>query len=186
MAFPGIFKMLFENSGAGPRLRADIFPQGLICLWSGLVTAIPAGWAICNGSNGTPDLRGRFIMGANTSTILPGATGGANTHTHTATAANTTAATTIGATTLTAAQMPAHEHTPVINFSNAASGGAGSGGFLIGAKAGTTNVYATETSEGGGGSHTHTATGTAHTHTVTIATGDNLPPYYVLAYIMKL
>ena len=158
-------------------------PTGVICLWSGLVTEIPSGWAICNGSNGTPDLRGKFVMGSNTSNLLPGQTGGANTHTHTATAANTTAGTTIGATTLTTAQMPAHDHAPAINFS---SGAAGNGGFMIGLKSGTTNAYGTTLETGGSGSHTHTATGIAHTHTVTVAAGDNLPPYYALAYIMKL
>lgn len=33
-------------------------------MWSGSVATIPAGWAFCNGSNGTPDLRDRFIVGA--------------------------------------------------------------------------------------------------------------------------
>lgn len=33
-------------------------------MWSGEVDEIPAGWALCDGSNGTPDLRSRFIVGA--------------------------------------------------------------------------------------------------------------------------
>jgi len=39
-------------------------PSGVITMWSGAVGAVPAGWALCNGSNGTPDLRDRFVIGA--------------------------------------------------------------------------------------------------------------------------
>jgi hypothetical protein len=56
-------------------------PAGVIVMWGGLVAAIPAGWALCDGQNGTPDLQSRFIKGA---TGDPGATGGALTHTHAA------------------------------------------------------------------------------------------------------
>ncbi|MCX5905264.1 MAG: hypothetical protein NTV89_17740, partial [Proteobacteria bacterium] len=38
-------------------------PQGAIMMWSGAINQIPAGWALCNGTNGTPDLRDRFIVG---------------------------------------------------------------------------------------------------------------------------
>jgi len=38
--------------------------QSIICLWAGAVIEIPAGWALCDGNNGTPDLRGRFVVGA--------------------------------------------------------------------------------------------------------------------------
>eukprot|EP01043_Picozoa_sp_COSAG02_P014479 COSAG02_NODE_597_length_19775_cov_28.914312_17_plen_317_part_00 len=40
-------------------------PRGLISMWSGTVDAIPHGWALCDGANGTPDLRGKFVVGAN-------------------------------------------------------------------------------------------------------------------------
>ena len=39
-------------------------PSGGIILWSGSISSIPSGWALCNGSDGTPDLRDRFIVGA--------------------------------------------------------------------------------------------------------------------------
>ena len=35
-------------------------PVGCIILWSGAANKIPEGWALCNGQNGTPDLRNRF------------------------------------------------------------------------------------------------------------------------------
>ena len=41
-----------------------IFPKGMIVAWFGNINKIPYNWAICNGENGTPDLRNRFIMGA--------------------------------------------------------------------------------------------------------------------------
>ncbi len=39
-------------------------PVGGIIMWSGSVSNIPDGWKLCNGSNNTPDLRNRFIVGA--------------------------------------------------------------------------------------------------------------------------
>ena len=41
-----------------------IVPNGVILMWSGNSSDIPDGWHLCDGSNGTPDLRGRFILGA--------------------------------------------------------------------------------------------------------------------------
>jgi hypothetical protein len=65
------------------------FPSGGIIMWSGSIASIPSGWVLCNGSNSTPDLRNRFIVGAG-STYAVDATGGSAdatlpTHTHTAT-----------------------------------------------------------------------------------------------------
>lgn len=73
-------------SGAGTKL-----PAGMITLWSGAVSAVPSGWVLCNGQNGTPDLRGRFIVGAGGSYGV-GATGG------------------VDSVTLSISQMPSHSH----------------------------------------------------------------------------
>lgn len=70
-------------------MEAPIVPQGTITMWSGLT--IPDGWALCNGSNGTPDLRNRFIVGAG-SDYEVGSTGGAR------------------EVTLTVSQIPPHTH----------------------------------------------------------------------------
>lgn len=51
-------KITFAN------LLAAILPTGLILMWKGTIATIPAGWALCNGSGGTPDLRDKFIVGA--------------------------------------------------------------------------------------------------------------------------
>lgn len=71
--------------------KAGGIPSGVIVMWSGAANAIPTGWALCDGTNGTPDLRNRFIVGAGSSYSV-GAMGGANT------------------VTLTVAQMPSHSH----------------------------------------------------------------------------
>lgn len=70
-------------------------PIGGIIMWSGSTTAIPSGWALCNGSNGTPNLRDRFIVGAG-QTYSVGANGGSDVltevpkHSHTFSGSTTT------------------------------------------------------------------------------------------------
>ena len=54
---------------------------GVIAIWSGALVDIPDGWVLCNGSNGTPDLRSSFIQGAAVG-ANPGTVSGANTHSH--------------------------------------------------------------------------------------------------------
>jgi hypothetical protein len=56
-------------------------PAGVIVMWSGQLDAIPAGWALCDGSDGTPDLRNRFILGVGAAEYL-GSTGGSREHKH--------------------------------------------------------------------------------------------------------
>ena len=56
-------------------------PSGVIQLWSGSIASIPAGYVICDGANGTPDLRDRFVVGAG-STYAVDDTGGALNHDH--------------------------------------------------------------------------------------------------------
>jgi len=55
---------------------------GIICLWHGPIVSIPGGWLLCDGTNGTPDLRDKFIIGAG-STYNPDDSGGNVTHDHT-------------------------------------------------------------------------------------------------------
>lgn len=57
--------------------------KGIIAMWSGTEANIPFGWTLCDGTNGTPDLRGRFIVCATTGTP-PHTTGGSIDHNHTA------------------------------------------------------------------------------------------------------
>ena len=67
------------------------FPSGGIIIWSGASDAVPSGWVLCDGTNGTPDLRDRFVVGAG-STYAVGAKGGEAAH------------------KLTVSEMPSHFH----------------------------------------------------------------------------
>jgi hypothetical protein len=69
-------------------------PSGFIGMWSGSIASIPTSWLLCDGTNGTPNLRDRFIIGAG-STYAVAATGGSAdstlpAHTHTLSASGTT------------------------------------------------------------------------------------------------
>jgi hypothetical protein len=79
-----LYPILQNASGTGATI-----PSGLIAIWSGSTGSIPSGWVLCNGTNGTPDLRNSFILGAG-STYSVGQTGGSAdaivvSHTHTVT-----------------------------------------------------------------------------------------------------
>jgi hypothetical protein len=147
---------------------ANSVPSGVILLWSGSIASIPAGYFLCDGTNSTPDLRNRFIVGAG-STYAVDATGGSAdaivvSHTHTATSTVTD---------------PGHFHETF--------GNAGSGSF----PAGTFNCSAVARSNGTNtdGPSTTKTTGitvaTTNANAGTSGTNANLPPYYALAYIMK-
>jgi hypothetical protein len=148
----------------------ELFPVGMIILWSGSVASIPAGWSLCNGLNGTPDLRDKFVVGAG-STYAVGATGGAVSGTTSAAGAHSHTGVT-GSTALTVDQIPSHTHG--IQILSIGPAGA-SGGTAVG------NGAATSGATGGGLAHNHTiSTQAAHTHTVA-----TLPPYFALCYIMR-
>ena len=57
-------------------------PSGGIIMWSGSIEEIPDGWALCDGNDGRPDLRDKFILGAGNNQSVA-STGGSNTHSHT-------------------------------------------------------------------------------------------------------
>lgn len=64
-----------------PTPAAGGLPGGVIVMWSGQLDAIPAGWALCDGQNGTPDLSNRFVLGVGAAEYL-GSTGGSHSHKH--------------------------------------------------------------------------------------------------------
>lgn len=75
---------VFVSVAGGAATQPFVLP-GMVVMWHGLSSAIPDGWALCDGTNGTPDLRDRFVIGAG-STYALNATGGSATfnaeHTH--------------------------------------------------------------------------------------------------------
>jgi hypothetical protein len=132
---------------------------GAIVIWSGSIASIPAGWQLCNGTNGTPDLRNRFILGAG-DVYAVNATGGQTdgiivSHNH-------------GGSLNTAGS---HTHT-----GGGSTGGSGTGGWARYQISGTfSSSY--------NGDHSHT--GTTQT-TGSSLTNTNLPPYFALAYIQQI
>jgi len=62
------------------------FPSGAIVMWSGAI--VPTGWAFCDGTSGTPDLRNRFVVSIGSSFGMH-ATGGTTNHVHTGSATPT-------------------------------------------------------------------------------------------------
>lgn len=61
--------------------QVEVVPAGVIAEWYGSLGSIPSGWVLCDGANGTPDLRNNFIVGAG-DTFNPGDTGGVVEHNH--------------------------------------------------------------------------------------------------------
>lgn len=167
------------GGGGGGRFAGEII------MFSGLVAGIPVGWALCDGTNGTPDLRGKFVIGAGGAYAV-GNQGGAETHNH---GGNT------GGTVLDASTMPAHRH---LNFVpgvfSGPSGTRFNSPFEASNSGGDTeyslDFSATEPSVGrsslpvDANSNPPGASGQPHDHTITAA--NHLPPYYALIFIMKL
>lgn len=151
--------------------------QGMIVLWSGAEGAIPTGWVLCDGTNSTPDLRDRFVVGAGTSYAV-GATGGANSVASGSDGSHSHGGAT-GNYALTVAQIPAHSHTTTHTYHANNSSGASAQGTVDGTVTGSGDLSTNNT--GGSEAHSHaiSADGT-HTHTV-----DTRSPYYALCYIMK-
>lgn len=102
----------------------NFFPSGGIILWSGATSNIPSGWVLCDGQNSTPDLRGKFVIGAGGS-YNPAATGGSET------------------VTLSTSQIPSHSHS---------TDSAGSHGHTTGTGGGS-HSHSGSTSGAGGHNH---------------------------------
>ena len=182
-------------------------PIGGIIMWSGKIADIPTNYALCNGSNGTPDLRNKFIVGSGSgSNYSVGNTGGSD------------------SVTLSTSQIPAHSHTTNNHSHNASVSDPGHGHSVSVSDPGhqhNTSVTGAKLFPGNGGAHvpygggggypgTHFNMSNANTgismsasnantglsvsvsnsNPTTNSTGgggshENRPPYYALCYIMK-
>lgn len=159
------------TSSIPPPGSATVIPRGLIAVWSGFIADIPSGWALCDGTNGTRDLRDKFIIGARQdvggvaiSTIMgpPLQTGGSTIHNHGATT---------GAHALTLAELPSHHFDVMVN--DATSSG---GPTRYPETVAVTRLKAYPTNTIGGDQ--------PHIHTM--SSDYNVPPFYALAFIQKL
>lgn len=186
--------LLCEGDDLGPA----VFTVGMIMLWYGAAIDVPDGWAICNGSGGTPDLRDRVAIGAGSSYSV-GAAGGSATATPTIQAGGDHNHG--GQTSEEEAGVPEHTHRLLVwesgtsgpgqieNFgSQAALGVAGNAdsntyGYRQATTGGADLIEAA--AAGGDAAHAHSidASGT-HTHTADAIS--TLPPYRALYYIMKV
>lgn len=137
---------------------ASGIPSGGIILWSGSANTIPSGWVLCDGNNGTPNLVDKFILGAGATTPAVGTTGGSKD----AIVVNHTHT----------VNDPGHNHAVAI--------AAGSPGLIAQVAnsyyGNTNNTRPTTTSK----------TGITINNQGSDGTNANMPPYYALAYIMKL
>ena len=161
----------------------NILYPGIIVAFNG--TIIPSGWQICDGTNNTPDLRGRFILssgnGIDLSTRLINDIGGSETH------------------TLNIDEIPGHTHNGTTSSNGAHIHSTNANGIDVGltinnginngmlsnlTPSGENNIKSLDSLIiNSSGTHTHTfttnSTGNNNSH-------NNMPPFYVLAYIMRL
>ena len=161
---------------AGDFVGNGTIPIGGIIMWSGTDGNIPSNWALCNGSNGTPNLIDKFIVGRG-SAYAAGDTGGSAdaivpTHTHTATGGSH--------------GHPVRHSTQITGAVEADA----SGGYVLD-NTGVQDFAANNSTPGStsgdqigqSGSLTLTAATPADGESVT---NKNLPPYYAIAYIMRI
>lgn len=151
-------------------LQKAMVPVGVINMWSGAINAIPQGWKLCDGANGTPDLRGKFIVAYDATTVdynAIGKTGGAK------------------EVSLTENQMPSHNHDGSTDFSGSHTHTVAN----MPAATGATKPFDSNAGEIAKGT---VNTDSAGNHSHSFLTGnkggnqphENRPPYFTLAYIM--
>ena len=197
------------NTGTIPDARlssSSLFVAGMIMMWSGTISNIPSGWELCDGNNGTPDLRNKFVIGAN-------ADSGGSAKTNVTGSATQTGGSKDAILKAHSHTINNHTHTINNHTHSFTTGGGGShthnllydhGSFGGSSGAVTPRSGNTPVTPGISG---RVSTQNNHTHSGTTGnpsnrgtgnpsnrgtdeqgesgTNKNLPPYYALAYIMK-
>jgi len=148
-----------------PMLSFAVVPSGVITMWSGSATSVPVGWTLCDGTDGTPDLRDRFIVGAG-GAYASGDTGGTD------------------EVQLTESEIPSHNHSGSTDTDGAHS-------HTYDQFGGGSSTSEADGSITGGYTSRSTSTDGDHSHTLTTDTAggdgahENRPPFLSLAFIMK-
>jgi hypothetical protein len=149
---------------------APVVPSGVILLWSGSTGSIPAGYLLCDGNNGTPDLRDRFIIGAGNNYAVNAIGGTADavvvSHTHAATVTD-----------------PGHAHAPPSGLNSPWLSNPFSGDGSIDSSGSTGSAERNALS--GNTQSATTGISVSNASAGVSGTGANIPPYYALAYIQK-
>jgi microcystin-dependent protein len=180
----------------------NLLPRGVIVAWSN--AAPPAGWALCNGANGTPDLRGRFIRMASTDLINEtGATAGwfdnvvgrksnsgnippsvvGNSRTDTSSWIYKMNIGEYGGTdhmVLSNEELPSHSH-KVNDWADSGSANTAHGNVIH-----RGSWYTREQDQNGGAENRNSLFDSDSGNQGNGWGHNNMPPYYVLTYIMKL
>ena len=164
--YPATTTQAITAIDTGGNLSSLSFPSGFILIWyppdstyntlALVASSVPLGWAMCDGTKGTPDLRGRFVLMAQDTIPLVNVPPGATTHSIGQTGGREKHA-------LTEAEMPAHNHEIELHIS-------GSGG---------SERVAREYGEGRQGTTYAGMRGGSQPHEI-------MPPFYTLVYVMKL
>lgn len=149
---------LFKTLTTIEEMKPHLMPKGAIVMWSGATNAIPTGWALCDGKKGTPNLSGRFIVGVGKSSD-----GDMNYQ------LNKTGGEEKVLLTADECALPEHRH--------------GLDPQTI--KYGGTKTVTVATTYGTGGS-SGSEYSTYYEKQLADSPHNNIPPYYVLAYIMKI
>ncbi len=156
-------------------------PIGGIIIWTRGTNNFPSGWALCDGNNGTPDLRDKFIVGGG-GTYSMNSTGGEKEH------------------ALTIAEMPAHHHTGITSTDgshrhfiakHSEDNTSGSNSIAYYSNHGNDIEYKLQGHSGTANTWDTSSDG-AHSHTLTVyrtgggSSHENRPPYYALVYIIRI
>lgn len=103
MAMSGDTAFALAKAYMKKTMHGVALPVGIIAIWSGSSENVPDKWQICDGTNGTPNLKDKFVLGAGTEHTI-GETGGEENH------------------ILTVEEMPKHYHTMDANASGTSAG----------------------------------------------------------------
>ena len=180
----GTSGQVIVSAGTGTPTWGNAFVTGMIMMWSGSIASIPTGWYLCDGNNGTPDLRNKMIVSAD------------------ADDAGIAKTTVTGSATKSGgskdAIIPSHSHTfsgtvedRYLDQVKMLTGGAWSTPITVPYDGNFSTSIQSGRDDGGnrnlqfkGGTRNATLSGTTSTAGTSV-TNANLPPYYALAFIMK-